>query len=162
MVQETDKQYIQEQEVEIGTTNSQNEGNIVSNKLREDYTNLKGIYIAKAILQIIFGAGVLYVAHSDFNLLSTSALIYLTGTLFDLIIATSMNKGPKCKVVLIISKFFKWINIVTVALLFFIILYKIDMGAWHEGVFWTIGVIMICLGIISSVVELVLNRPNDD
>lgn len=165
VVQDTDKQnkqHVQEQEVEAEATNSQKEENKATNKSREDYTNLKGIYSAKAVVQLIFGAGVLYAAYSDFNLLPSSALIYLTGTLFDLIVATSMNKGPKYKVALVIFKLFKWVNIAAVAFLFFIVLNKVDIGKWHQAVFWTIGVIMVCLGIISSVVELVLNRPNDD
>lgn len=159
MVQDTDRQNEQQAQK---AANSQKEGNEVANKLREDYTNLKTIYSAKAIVQFIFGAGVLYNASSDYNLLPPSALIYLTGTLFDLIIATSMNKGPKYKLALIIFKFFKWINIIADAFLFFIVLYKVDISGWHQAVFWTIGVVMACLGIISSVVELILNQPNDD
>lgn len=161
-MQDTDKQnkqHVQEQE---GTTNTRQEDNKAVNRSREDYTNLKGIYSAKAVVQLIVGSGVLYAAYSDFNLLPSSALIYLTGTLFDLLIAISMNRGPKYKMALVIFKIFKWINIVAVAFLAFIVLYKVDISEWHQAVFWTIGVVMVCLGIISSVVELILNRPNDD
>lgn len=136
--------------------------NKITNSAREDYTNLKTIYIAKAIVQFVFGAGVIYAAFWDFNLLPASALIYLTGTLFDLIVATSMNKGPKYRIAIIVFKLFKWINILAEAFLAFLVLYRVDISGWHSVVFWTIGVLMLCLGIISSVVELILNRPNDD
>lgn len=151
-----------QQDQEGNAINSQKEENITSNSPREDYTNLKGIYTAKAVVQMVFGVGVIYTAYSNFSLLPSSALIYLTGTLFDLIIATSRNKGPKYKIALVISKIFKWINIVAVAVLFFVILYRVDISGMERIVFWTIGIVMICLGIISSMVELILNRPNDD
>lgn len=152
------RQQVQEE----NAINSQKEVNITSNGPRDDYTDLRGVYTAKAIAQMVFGAGVIYTASSNFNLLPSSALIYLTGTLFDLIIATSKNKGPKYKIALVISKIFKWINIVAEAVLFFVVLYRVDISSMERIVFWAIGIVMICLGIISSMVELILNRPNDD
>lgn len=157
-----DKDTERQDKLQEQATNSQKEENKVVNRSREDYTNLRKVYSIKAVVQFVFGAGVLYSAYSDYNLLPPSALIYLTGTLFDLIVATTMNKGPKYKIALGVFKFFKWINIIADAFLFFIVLYKVDISAWNQAVYWTIGVVMACLGIISSVVEVILNRPNDD
>lgn len=44
----------------------------------------------------------------------------------------------------------------------FLVLYHVDISEMDFVAFLTIGLLMICLGIVSSVVELILNRPNDD
>lgn len=147
---------------DTGKQNVHQDENRSGNSTRADYTNLKGIYITKAVVQIVFGIGVIYAARLDYNLLPPSALIYLTGTLFDLIIATAMNKGPRFRVAVCVSYFFKWVNIIAEAVIGFLVLYHVDISEMDFVVFLTIGLLMICLGIVSSVVELILNRPNDD
>lgn len=138
------------------------EENRSTNNSREDYTNLRGVYITKAVVQFVFAFGVIYTAYSDFSLLPLSALIYLTGTLFDFITALAMNRGPKYKLAVIITKVFQWVNIIAEAAIGFIVLYRVDISEQDSIVFWAICISMICLGVMSSVVELILNRPNDD
>lgn len=141
------------------------EDKIESDKKRDDYTDLSLIYMFKIFaLAVVIIAGI-SIPFNDLKSLLITAFTFLIGVIFDFIVILCKNKGPKIRLRIRVTKGAIIIMAIGIIICIVSMMYLLQYGTIEksisEGIRFYLCFAMIC-GIISPVLELMINKPNDD
>ncbi len=132
---------------------------------RDDYTNLSIIYWLKIVALIIVVLAGIIVTFDDFKSLLITAFTFFIGVIFDFIVILMKNKGPKIKLRIVVTKGAIFIVTVGIIVSILCIIYLLNHETIDQFILLSIKfyiyAAMLC-GIISPVLELIINKPNDD
>lgn len=132
-------------------------------QIREDYTDLRSIYAFKICFFIAIALLTIMTLKDGIREFAISTIIYLTGIIFDFIVIQKQNKGPKKKFFRFFCSFCKYVTLVII-LLNLILFIGNELGTGNiNSCLKLINIVSIlAFGISSPLIELILNKPNDD
>lgn len=138
-----------------------------SNKdTRNDYTDLRGIYKIKIISYIALAIFTIATSGSEFKKIIASAIVFLTGVIFDFFVMAKVNKGIRKKIVLVPLNIFAYgLLIILVGNIGFLVTMAMDYKINNyliRGVTVINYAAVLASGIGSPVTDFCLNKPNDD
>lgn len=144
---------------------SEKEYKTENNERRDDYTNLSVVYWLKIVAVIVVVLVGILITLYDFKALLITAFTFFIGVVFDFIVISMKNKGPKIKLRIRVAQgaiFIVTIGIIIcIVCMIYLLQYKTINNFILQAIQYYIYAAMIC-GVISPVLELIINKPNDD
>jgi len=135
------------------------------NERRDDYTDLSFVYWVKIVALIIVVIVGIVITLYDFKSLLITAFTFFIGVVFDFIVISMKNKGPKIKLRIRIAQvaiFVVTIGIITcIVCMICLLQYGTMDNSARVAIQYYIYAAMAS-GIISPILELIINQPNDD